>query len=85
MIIVRVELLSAITGKTTELARMTISNDGNGGAERGDYDVRVLHGRSKEGLDKGIVQRRGRVENYPRLALHVWNLVKRALDACDYR
>lgn len=84
MIVVRVELHSAITGVKTELARMIISNDGTGSAECGDYDAATLRGRSAVQLDRLQVQRRGRVEAYPRLRLHVWYLVARALRAMRY-
>ncbi len=88
MIIVRVELLSAVTGKTVELARMHLCNEGGTDA-RGDYDVRVLRGRSKEQLDKSwgseTYTRRGKVLGHARLSEHVWNLVGKALHACGYK
>lgn len=83
MIVVRVELHSAITGKATELARMHIANLG-GDAQRGNYDVRTLRGRDHAALDRTIVQRRGKVLGHARLALHVWHLVARALIAVGY-
>jgi hypothetical protein len=83
MIVVRVELHSAITHKVTELARMHISNIG-GTDDLGDYDVKTLRGRSREALDKGIVNRTGNVTRYPRLAIHVWHLVHDALKAVNY-
>lgn len=83
MIVVRVELWSAIDGERTELARMLIANEG-GTAHRGDYDVKVLRGRSAGQLDRGTVQKVAKVRDYPRLAVHVWNLVARALAATGY-
>lgn len=83
MIVVRVELHSAITGQVTELARMHISNEG-GTATKGDYGVETLRGRDKAALDKRRVQRSGKVTNYPRLSIHVWHLVARALIATGY-
>jgi hypothetical protein len=83
MIIVRVELHSAITGKTTELARMHLCNAGGSDTVR-DYDVRTLRGRSTRALDAGLVQRKGKVLGHPSLAVHVWNLVARALAAMGY-
>lgn len=83
MIVVKVELHSAITGKVSELARMHISNVG-GTKDRGDYSVQTLRGRSKEDLDKRIVNRKGGVTNYPRLAIHVWHLIGRALKSVGY-
>ena len=87
MIRVRVELLSAVTGKTTELARMEIANTGeltNQNPRRADYDCRTIRGRSTDDLDKGTTQRRARVTNWPRLDLHVWNLVANCLKQMDY-
>lgn len=85
MIIVRVELLSAITGKTTELARMEICNDGTvADPSKGNYTARTLRGRSTAALNQRIGQRDGRIKDYPRLAVHVWNLVARALKAMRY-
>lgn len=83
MIVVRVELHSAVTGVITELARAHISNAG-GDMTQGDYEVNVLRGRDKAALDKGTVQKFGKVLNHPRLREHVWNLVAKALKATGY-
>lgn len=83
MIVVRVELHSAITGAVTELARAHICNAGDSGKLR-DYFVRTLRGRSKAALDRGDVQRRGKVEQHPSEAVHVWHLVAKALAAMGY-
>jgi hypothetical protein len=83
MIVVKVELHSAITGHVTEIARMMIANIG-GSRTRGNYSIEVCRGRDREALAKRIVQRRGGVQNYPRLAVHVWHLVARALQATGY-
>lgn len=87
MIIVRVELLSAINGRTTELARMHICNDGQASVQNprlGDYTVATLRGRDKDTLDKRVTQRSGRVTGHRRLDLHVWVLVAKALKAVGY-
>lgn len=87
MIVVRVELHSAVTKKVTELARMELANDGVKSAAAhtmGDYEVRTLFGRGTESLDKRIGHRSARVENFPRLRLHVWNLVTEGLLAMGY-
>ena len=76
MIIVKVELHSARTGKVTELGRAHISNTGTGDLKRADYEVEVFR---KGSTTK--VQRRGLVMNYPRQAYTVWELVKRGLEA----
>ena len=90
MIVVRVELWSAISGQKTELARMVIDNIG-GDMNLGDYRCRSLRGRSAEALDKamrkidaGGVSREGNVWGHPRLREHVWNLVAKALSGLGY-
>jgi hypothetical protein len=83
VIVVRVELHSAVTGETRELARMIVDNVG-GTKKRGDYRCRTLRGRNPAAFDQRIVQREGQVRNYPRLDLHVWNLVARALAGMGY-
>lgn len=83
MIVVRVELHSAVTGKVSELARMHICNIG-GTATKGDYSCTTLRGRSKADLDRRTPQRNGFVRKYPRLAVHVWHLVARSLVAMGY-
>lgn len=74
MLVVKVELHSAITGQVSEIGRMVIYNDGTGTKDRGNYVTNLLR---KGTTDK--VQRRGFVTNYPRLSYSVWELVKRAL------
>ena len=83
MIVVRVELHSAISGEVTEIARAYVDNIG-GSMQSGDYRVRTLNGRSERALDRGIVQREGRVFGHARLREHVWNLVAKALSSCGY-
>jgi hypothetical protein len=83
MIIVRVELLSAITGETIELARMDICNEG-GTVNLGDYGVYIMRGRDREALSKRRVQRTAKVLGHPRLREHVWNLVAKALTSAGY-
>ncbi len=84
MLVVRVELHSAVTGAVTELARMDIVNTGGGTAQRGEYITQVFRGRDRAALNKRKVQREGRVNNWPRLQLHVWNLVAVALRNMGY-
>lgn len=87
MLIVKVELHSAITGKKTEIARMMIDNIG-GDETRGDYRCRIYRGRDKRALTSAMLRnstvREGRVLGHRRLALHVWHLVAKALAAMDY-
>lgn len=84
MLIVRIELHSAVTGQVSEIARMEIVNDGTGTQTRGNYKCRVLRGRCAAEFNRRTVAKSGKVNNYPRLRLHVWNLVCCALDAIGY-
>src|SRR5690348_5419520 len=56
MIIVRVELWSAITGAKTELARMCIVNDGTGTAARRNYFGKTFRGRSTAQLEPEVLR-----------------------------
>jgi hypothetical protein len=86
MIIVRVELWSAITGTQTELARMHISNCGtNANPRRGDYEGVTFIGRKSAVLDRLAVSKRGELKDFPRQQLHVWNMVARMLAAMGYQ
>lgn len=93
MIVVKVELHSAITGKVTEIGRMLLGNDGTApDIARGNYDARVLR-RRESTLDEALLDdpfaqwqdapttRTGRVESFPRLSYNVWRLVIRALKS----
>jgi hypothetical protein len=83
MIIVRVELHSAVTRKVTEIARMRICNIG-GTRERGDYRAETFRGRSAQQLARLIRQRAATISDYPKLSIHVWHLVARALVGMGY-
>lgn len=87
MIVVRVELWGARTGRRVEIARMKIANVGPGAREgdrRSAYAGETYRGRSARSLNKGVVQRRGEVGDYARHDLHVWNLVARMLASMGY-
>lgn len=94
MIVVKVELHSAITHKVVEIARMVIANNGTSDdPKRGDYTCYTLRGRNTASLEKKMWEtlkfpstavRTGTVLNYPRLAVHVWNLVAAALSNMNY-
>jgi hypothetical protein len=83
MLIIRVELHSAITGKVTEIARAMVHNIG-GTSSLGNYQARFYTGRSKEELDQRRVTHCGIVVRHPRLRQHVWKLVLKALVAAGY-
>jgi hypothetical protein len=78
VIVVKVELWSAVTRKVTELGRMTIANDGRrslADPARGDYSVEVC----KRGTTSGPSARTAEVKDYPRRSYSIWRLVARAL------
>lgn len=77
VLIIRIELHSARTGKVKEIGRMLIDNISMTGndSKRGDYRVRLM----RRGSNRKVL-REGRVENYPRLSYPVWRLLQLALD-----
>lgn len=77
MIVVNVELVSAIhESRSKRLATLTICNVG-GTKTRGDYSVQAYGASMKPGKS-------GEVKNYPREAVAVLNLVRRAIEAAGY-
>lgn len=85
MIVVKVELWSAVTGQKTELARMEIANEGtHQNPLRGDYVARALIGRSTVQLDRRTTKTTTQIANWPRTQKHVWNLVSAALAKMGY-
>ena len=89
MIVVRVELHSAISHRVTELGRMVIANDGEGTYKKGNYWGKALRGRNKriEGPELLTTPaiREGEVKNYARQTQHVWNLVAKMLSDMGYK
>jgi len=82
VIIITVELWSAVTHKKHVLGQAIIANDGTEtSAKLGSYDVKVAR-KSDVGDFPKIWRsplRQGRVEKYPRLSYNIWRLVSRAL------
>lgn len=85
MIIVRVELHSAITRKITELARIKIWNDETGNFNRRNYQAVSYRGRCKDALDKEIVMKNCDVKAWPSERFHIWNLVRQVLTNLGYK
>jgi hypothetical protein len=91
VLVVRVELHSAITGKVSEIARMLIANDGTGTTQKGNY-----WGRTADGVVEGdhmipaAIMHDSRkidhdeVRHYSR-SLPVWNLVSKMLKNMGYK
>jgi hypothetical protein len=84
MLIIRVELHSAITGAIKEIARMYICNDGTGTASSGNYLATTFRGRNKESLGRKSVQKATRLLNWRRQQYHDWNLVCKMLIQMGY-
>lgn len=84
MIVVSVLLVSAIDGRTQELARMEICNMGTGTNSLGNYSAETLRGRSTQDFQRRTRQRIAYVNGHPREREHIWNLVAKCLRALRY-
>jgi hypothetical protein len=94
VLVVKIELHSAITGQVKTIGEMVIANDGGGSRTKGDYDGWVmrqtrsmssLYDRFRDVMQgKKKATRTGRVEDYPRLSITVWHLVARMLKDMGY-
>lgn len=80
MIVIKVELHSAITKKVTELARMYIANDGTGSSTFGNYKGQTL----RKPLFTSALKH-GKVEHYHRQKESVWQLIARMLSDMGYK
>ena len=72
MLVVTIELHSAVTGEVKTIATGKIVNTGAGTPTRGDYRVEL-----KDAL--GRPWKSGTVEGFPRKKLLAWDLLTRAL------
>lgn len=86
MLVVRVELHSAITGQVTELSKVVICNDGTSHDVRyGNYYGYVIRKGGKLNNKKAILKgRRGEVKGHARLREPVWSLVAKVLKSLGY-
>jgi hypothetical protein len=85
VIVVKIELWSAVTGARDEIGRMYIANVG-GTHQRGEYKGAVCR-RGSTDVPHPIgasheATRVGEVLNYPRLSYNVWRLILRMLRSC---
>lgn len=84
MLVLKLELHSAITGEVTEIGRTIIANDGTGTSDSGNYICKVAR-KQKDGtpyINKKIWKspfRVGFVKNHKRNQQNVWRLVLKAL------
>jgi hypothetical protein len=87
MIVIRVELWSAVDGQKTEIARAMIHNVG-GTVKVGNYQGETYRGRDGDALDRSMIRkavtRTGEVTGHRRLDLHVWHLVSKMLASMGY-
>lgn len=86
MLVVRIELHSAITGEVTEIGQMIICNDGTSRDPRvGNYDVR-LGRRDVADIHKNYHDplRQGSVVGHRRLSRPIWDLLAKALSSVGF-
>lgn len=74
MIVIKVELHSAITKQVTHLGTMHISNDGTGDMKYGNYWIGLITKNFKVG-------RAAYVKKHNRAGLSVWVLIAKAIKA----
>lgn len=90
MLVVTVELRSAIDGHREVLGEVVIANDGTGTHRKGNYKaVAVRKGRKQPlGLSVSVgskdVTRQTEVKGYNRISEPVWNLVAKCLKGMGY-
>ena len=78
MIRVTAELISAISpSRNRHLGELLIANDGTGSDTKSNYNAQFKgeHGGSGKS---------GTVLDYPRKAVAIWNLIRRACEAAGY-
>jgi hypothetical protein len=73
MLIVKIELHSAVTGEIKTLATGKIVNTGAGTPTQGNYRIELRDA-------AGRLWKTGSVENFPRKRLLAWDLLYRALE-----
>jgi hypothetical protein len=77
LIVVKLELHSAVTNKITLLGKLVIANDGTGSRTSSHYDAQFIH-------KDGTIGKTVRIERHRRLAYSVWTLVKKVLNEARY-
>jgi hypothetical protein len=73
MLVIRIELHSAVTGLVTSIATGKIVNTGTGSSTQGNYRIELRDA-------AGRVWKRGHIEGFPRKRLLAWDLFYRALE-----
>lgn len=72
MLTIKLELNSAITGKTTEIGKAIIYNDATGSSEVGNYQYKLAQ--------DGKIIATGEIKDFPRLEKRAWDLVQIMLN-----
>lgn len=84
MLVLKLELHSAITHEISEIGRAIIYNDETGTNEIGNYKAVILEpGNQDMSLDSRLdAPYHGEVKGYYRAEPNVWKLIKQALVSC---
>lgn len=86
MIVVTVELHSAVTQEVTLLGKLVIANDGTS-PEPTTGHYHAFFGRRKQADVRRVMampMRKARILNFLRLRLGVWHLIRKALEEAGY-
>lgn len=73
MLVVKIELHSAVTGQITTIATGTICNTGTGNSTQGNYRIELRDAAGRK-------WKSGHIEKFPRKRLLAWDLLYRALE-----
>lgn len=73
MLVVKIELHSAVTGRVTTIAAGTICNTGTGSPTQGNYRIELRDAAGRK-------WKSGDIEGFPRKRLLAWDLLYRALE-----
>jgi hypothetical protein len=73
MLIVKIELHSAVTGQVTTIATGKIINTGSGSPTQGNYRVELQDAAGRK-------WKSGHIEGFPRKRLIAWDLLYRCLE-----
>jgi len=73
MLVVKIELHSAVTGLVTTIATGTICNTGTGSPAQGNYRIELRDAAGRKWTS-------GHIEEFPRKRLLAWDLLYRALE-----
>lgn len=75
MLVIKIELHSAITGRVKKIGEMKLWNTGKGCLRRGDYRGEIVLGKQRKTLSP-----LGHVGDFPRKSLGAFELLRRMLN-----